>query len=117
MTTIDIGIIGGGYMGKAHAVAHCAVGAIFQTALRPRLVCVAGASPASGARYAAAQGFEKEAGKRLHGRSGPPHAISAARPLIGPIVELSARIETVQHTRGDVTASNDSGALVRIADF
>ena len=36
MTEIGIGIIGGGYMGKAHAVAMQAVGAVFDTALRPR---------------------------------------------------------------------------------
>ncbi len=40
MTEIGIGIIGGGYMGKAHAVAMAAVGAVFNTALRPRLEMV-----------------------------------------------------------------------------
>jgi predicted dehydrogenase len=34
---IGIGIIGAGYMGKAHSVAMAAVGAVFNTALRPRL--------------------------------------------------------------------------------
>ena len=34
---IGIGIVGGGYMGKAHAVAMSAVAAVFDTALRPRL--------------------------------------------------------------------------------
>jgi predicted dehydrogenase len=37
MAKIGIGIVGGGYMGKAHAVAMSAVGAVFDTALRPRL--------------------------------------------------------------------------------
>ena len=37
MAEIGIGIIGGGYMGKAHAVAMTSVGAVFNTALRPRL--------------------------------------------------------------------------------
>jgi len=37
MTRIGIGIVGGGYMGKAHAVAMSAVGAVFDTALRPTL--------------------------------------------------------------------------------
>lgn len=37
MTSIGIGLIGGGYMGKAHAVAMAAVAAVFDTALRPRL--------------------------------------------------------------------------------
>lgn len=38
---IGIGIVGGGYMGKAHAVAMQAVGAVFNTVLRPRceMVC------------------------------------------------------------------------------
>ena len=35
MRPIGIGIIGGGYMGKAHAVAMQAVGAVFDTPLRP----------------------------------------------------------------------------------
>jgi predicted dehydrogenase len=34
---IGIGIVGGGYMGKAHAAAMSAVGAVFETRLRPRL--------------------------------------------------------------------------------
>ena len=36
MTEIGIGIVGGGYMGKAHAVAMSAVGAVFDTQLRPQ---------------------------------------------------------------------------------
>ncbi|MFK7762701.1 MAG: Gfo/Idh/MocA family protein [Roseobacter sp.] len=57
MAEIGIGIIGGGYMGKAHAVAMSAVGAVFETALRPRLEMVAATSTASAERYAAAFGF------------------------------------------------------------
>ena len=34
MTEIGIGIVGGGYMGKAHAVAMSAVGAVSYTHLR-----------------------------------------------------------------------------------
>ena len=45
MTEIGIGIIGGGYMGKAHAVAMQAVGAVFETALRPRLEMVCATRP------------------------------------------------------------------------
>ena len=44
MKEIGIGIVGGGYMGKAHAVAMSAVGAVFNTNLRPRLEMVCGAS-------------------------------------------------------------------------
>jgi predicted dehydrogenase len=41
MRKIGIGIIGGGYMGKAHAVAYLAVGAVFETNLRPvgEIIC------------------------------------------------------------------------------
>ena len=45
MTQIGIGLVGGGYMGKAHAVAMSAVGAVFNTALRPRLAVVTGSTP------------------------------------------------------------------------
>jgi predicted dehydrogenase len=56
---IGIGIIGGGYMGKAHAVAYSAVGAVFDTTLKPRLEVVAASSPASAERYRAAYGFAR----------------------------------------------------------
>jgi len=61
MGEIGIGLIGGGYMGKAHAVAMSAVGAVFDTPLRPRLAMVCGSSPASSERYRAAFGFERAA--------------------------------------------------------
>ncbi|MEM1361084.1 MAG: Gfo/Idh/MocA family oxidoreductase [Pseudomonadota bacterium] len=61
MTEIGIGIIGGGYMGKAHSVAMSAVGAAFETKLRPRLEMIAASSPASAARYAKAFGFARAA--------------------------------------------------------
>lgn len=44
-------------MGKAHAVAFSAVGAVFGTRLRPRLEMVAASSPASAERYREAFGF------------------------------------------------------------
>ncbi|MEP2640407.1 Gfo/Idh/MocA family oxidoreductase [Roseobacter sp.] len=59
MAEIGIGIVGGGYMGKAHAVAMSAVGAVFDTALRPRLEMVCATSPASAERYRAAFGFAR----------------------------------------------------------
>jgi predicted dehydrogenase len=59
MREIGIGIIGGGYMGKAHAVAMSAVGAIFGTALRPRLEMVSATSDASAERYRAGYGFRR----------------------------------------------------------
>lgn len=59
MPDIGIGLIGGGYMGKAHAVALAAVGAVFDTALRPRLEVIAAQTPASAERYAKAYGFAR----------------------------------------------------------
>jgi predicted dehydrogenase len=44
---IGIGIVGGGYMGKAHAAAMSAVGAVFETRLRPRLEMIAASSHVS----------------------------------------------------------------------
>lgn len=59
MTQIGIGIVGGGYMGKAHAVAHSAVGALFDTALRPRLEMVCATSEASAQKYCKSYGFAR----------------------------------------------------------
>ncbi|MEM8664785.1 MAG: Gfo/Idh/MocA family oxidoreductase, partial [Pseudomonadota bacterium] len=61
MTTIGIGVIGGGYMGKAHSVAYSAVGAVFSTALRPTLEVITASSPASAERYREAFGFARAA--------------------------------------------------------
>lgn len=49
MREIGMGVVGSGYMGKAHAVAMQAVGAIFDTALRPRceMICTSTASRAA----------------------------------------------------------------------
>lgn len=59
MREIGIGIVGGGYMGKAHAVAMSAVGPVFDTALRPRLEIVCAATPASAETYRTAYGFAR----------------------------------------------------------
>lgn len=56
---IGIGILGGGYMGKAHAVAMSAVGAVFNTGLRPRLEMVCASTPDSAERYRTAYGFAR----------------------------------------------------------
>ena len=61
MAEIGIGIVGGGYMGKAHSVAYAAVGAVFDTRLRPRLEMIAGSTPASSERYRDAYGFKRAA--------------------------------------------------------
>jgi len=59
MTNIRIGIIGGGYMGKAHAVAFAAVGGLFDTALRPVLEMVCASTDTSAERYRASFGFNR----------------------------------------------------------
>lgn len=59
MSSIGIGIIGGGYMGKAHAVAYAAVGAVFATKLRPRLEMVAASSITSAQSYQRDYGFAR----------------------------------------------------------
>jgi predicted dehydrogenase len=59
VSDIGIGLVGGGYMGKAHAVALSAVGAVFDTPLRPRLEMIAATSPASAERYRKAYGFNR----------------------------------------------------------
>ncbi|SHE93697.1 Predicted dehydrogenase [Ruegeria intermedia] len=46
-------------MGKAHSVAMSAVGAVFDTALRPRLEMICASSPDSAERYRAAYGFRR----------------------------------------------------------
>ena len=61
MNEIRIGIIGGGYMGKAHAVAYAAVGGLFDTPLRPVLEMVCAASEASSERYRKTFGFNRAA--------------------------------------------------------
>ena len=61
MPEIGIGLVGGGYMGKAHAVAMASVGAVFDTALRPRLAVIAASNPASAERYRAGYGFARAA--------------------------------------------------------
>ncbi len=59
MKEIGIGILGGGYMGKAHAVAMVAVGAVFDTGLRPRLETVCATTMETAERYRAAYGFAR----------------------------------------------------------
>jgi len=61
MRKIGIGIIGGGYMGKAHAVAYSAVGAVFNTQLRPVLEMIAASSPESAERHTVALGANRAA--------------------------------------------------------
>ena len=56
---IGIGIVGGGYMGKAHAVAMSAVAAVFDTALRPRLEIICTTTAEGAAAKARQFGFAR----------------------------------------------------------
>ena len=59
MARIGIGIVGGGYMGKAHAVAMAAVASVFDTALRPSLEVVCTTTPEGAAEKARQFGFAR----------------------------------------------------------
>jgi predicted dehydrogenase len=59
MTDIGIGIVGGGYMGKAHSVAMQAVGAVFNTALRPKMEMICASSPESAEMHRKSYGFSR----------------------------------------------------------
>ncbi|MEO1639912.1 MAG: Gfo/Idh/MocA family oxidoreductase [Pseudomonadota bacterium] len=59
MADIGIGIVGGDYMGKAHAAAYSAVASLFATALRPRLEVVCATSKVSAEHYRQSFGFAR----------------------------------------------------------
>ncbi|HEY4971975.1 MAG TPA: Gfo/Idh/MocA family oxidoreductase, partial [Steroidobacteraceae bacterium] len=59
MTTIGIGLVGTGYMGKAHAVALKAVGAVFNTKLRPVCELICSTTAAGAAQKATEYGFNR----------------------------------------------------------
>lgn len=59
MRKIGIGLVGGGYMGKAHAVALSAVGAVFDTTLRPSLEMICATTETSAEHYRRAYGFAR----------------------------------------------------------
>ena len=62
MTDIGIGMIGGGYMGKAHSAAFAAVGTIFETDLKPRLEMICSATAERAADYQRAYGYKRSTG-------------------------------------------------------
>ncbi len=59
MAKIGIGIVGGGYMGKAHAVAMSSVAAVFNTALRPSLETICTTTEKGAAAKAYQFGFAR----------------------------------------------------------
>lgn len=63
MPAIGIGLIGTGYMGKAHAVALKSVGAVFDTPLRPVCEMICSTTPEVAARKAEEFGFNTSTGR------------------------------------------------------
>ncbi len=59
MTKIGIGIVGTGYMGKAHSVAMNSVGAVFNTALKPVCEMLCATTAKGAAEKADAFGFKR----------------------------------------------------------
>jgi predicted dehydrogenase len=59
VTQIGVGIVGGGYMGKAHAVAMASVAVVFDTALRPTLEVICTTTQAGAADKARQFGFKR----------------------------------------------------------
>lgn len=59
---LRIGLIGAGYMGKAHTIAYKSVRSIFQTRLTPVCECISTSSEDGAARYAAELGWNRSTG-------------------------------------------------------
>ncbi len=59
MRKIGIGVVGGGYMGKAHSAAYHAVGALFETSLRPVCEMICTTTEAGAQEKAQAFGFNR----------------------------------------------------------
>ena len=59
MKEIGVGVIGTGFMGKAHSIAYSASASVFGTGLRPRLEIVCDLSPERAAERATDLGFQR----------------------------------------------------------
>ncbi|MEM7072952.1 MAG: Gfo/Idh/MocA family oxidoreductase [Pseudomonadota bacterium] len=59
MQSIGVGVIGTGFMGKAHSIAYSASASVFGTGLRPRLEIVCDLSPARAGERATDLGFSR----------------------------------------------------------
>ncbi len=123
MSEIGIGIVGGGYMGKAHSVAFGAVASVFDTALRPRLEMICASTPASAERYRAAYGFASATGDwRALVENPKVEAVVIASPqdthrdialaafaLGKPVLCEKPLAETSEHAREMVAAAEAAG--------
>ena len=59
MKEIGVGVIGTGFMGKAHSIAYSASASVFGTGLRPRLEIVCDLSPMRAEERATDLGFSR----------------------------------------------------------
>ena len=59
MKGIGVGVIGTGFMGKAHSVAYSGSASVFGTGLRPRLEIVCDLSPKRASQRATDLGFSR----------------------------------------------------------
>jgi predicted dehydrogenase len=91
VTRIGIGIVGGGYMGKAHAVAMSAVAAVFDTALRPSLEMICTTTPEGAADKARQFGFA---------RATSDWRVLVADPRVEAVVIASPQDPQGHRTRG-----------------
>lgn len=88
MRRIGIGVVGGGYMGKAHAVAMQSVGAVFGTSLRPHCEMICTTTETGAARRAAEFGFDR--------------STSDWRVLVGDPAVEAVIIASTQDTHRDI---------------
>ncbi len=120
MRQVGIGIVGGGYMGKAHSVAMAAVGAVFDTQLRPRLEMICATSPASAERYRAAYGFQRSTAD-WHALVSDPKVeavvIASPQETHRGIAELAFSLSKPVFCEKPLGASlDDSRAMVAVAE-
>lgn len=130
MAGIGIGIVGGGYMGKAHSVAMSAVGAVFNTKLRPHLEMIAASSAESAERYQAQFGFSRAAANWralvddpkvdaivIASPQGTHRAIAEAAFALGkPVLCEKPLAETLEDARAMVAAA-EAASVVNMVGF
>ena len=93
MADIGIGIVGGGYMGKAHSVAMQAVGAVFDTHLRPKMEMICASSHGSAEKHRKALGFMRATDDwKVLVNDAKVEAVVIASPQIHPQQNCARRI-------------------------
>jgi len=126
---VGIGIVGTGYMGKRHAVAMQAVGATFDTNLRPSCECVCATTDDRARQAAAALGFKRSTGDwRVLVNDPEVEAIVIASPqsthreialaafaLGKPVLCEKPMGASIEDSRAMVAAAESSGAVAMSA--